>query len=522
MPHRSTLAVTLASLVLLFADPAGAALQDAALDQGVVTMTAWRGQQVERQGSGFVVQSDRFNGYVVTSAALVDRAVTVTVRMPGTNAELVAQQVSDGTSADDAALVLFKVNGLFSVPLTFSRGEYIPGNAVWSVQRFPGEGDYLVSSQGRLARVEQRGDRVAILYHNATVGDQSASIVVNECGHVLGLNLPSAPSVRTPGTDYLNRALGVEGLADFVGRQNVRLSFADSGCISAVTEAREEAAKASEQAMVATRNAEQARLAARELERQLSASNERNEGLIEEARVARERAEAAMQAAEEARANAEETRFELERKTAAIRAETNALMQFLERDRKAAEDRYRQALADQQLAAESRERLWLSLGLVVLLVTAGAVVMLFRRGPRAATPPLGEEVPGSADEAAAPAAAKTDIHREDLVEYVLDGRDEDGIRYLLRISGDQLKNGEGVIIGRNPDASPYIINHVDVSRKHARMRVMKNRVFIEDLGSTNGTSVNGQSIEDRGPVSVDNGDQIIIGSVVMKLRVLGA
>ena len=79
-----------------------------------------------------------------------------------------------------------------------------------------------------------------------------------------------------------------------------------------------------------------------------------------------------------------------------------------------------------------------------------------------------------------------------------------------------------MIIGRNPQDSPYIINHADVSRKHARMRVMKNRVFIEDLGSTNGTSVNGQSIDEKGPVSVANGDQIIIGSVVMKLRVLGA
>jgi pSer/pThr/pTyr-binding forkhead associated (FHA) protein len=108
------------------------------------------------------------------------------------------------------------------------------------------------------------------------------------------------------------------------------------------------------------------------------------------------------------------------------------------------------------------------------------------------------------------------------VEYVLDGRDEDGIRYLLRISGDQMVNPEGVIIGRNPQDSPYIINHADVSRKHARMKVMKNRVFIEDLGSTNGTSVNGQSIDDKGPVSITNGDQIIIGSVVMKLRVLGA
>lgn len=49
---------------------------------------------------------------------------------------------------------------------------------------------------------------------------------------------------------------------------------------------------------------------------------------------------------------------------------------------------------------------------------------------------------------------------------------------------------------------------------------MKDRVFSEDSGSTNGTSVNGQAIEDKGLVTVNHGDQIIIGSVVMKLRVL--
>ncbi|MFP6807619.1 MAG: FHA domain-containing protein [Pseudomonadales bacterium] len=85
-----------------------------------------------------------------------------------------------------------------------------------------------------------------------------------------------------------------------------------------------------------------------------------------------------------------------------------------------------------------------------------------------------------------------------------------------------MKEEGGIIIGRNPKDSPYIINHADVSRKHARMKVMKNWVFIEDLGSTNGTSVNGRSIEDKGPVSVNSGDQIIIGSVVMNLRVLSS
>lgn len=164
-------------------------------------------------------------------------------------------------------------------------------------------------------------------------------------------------------------------------------------------------------------------------------------------------------------------------------------------------------------------RIWL-IGIgIVLFVFVVAFIVAVRRGNRRA--PVREE------RAAAPpketdGSDRTVLRSQELAEYVLDGRDEDGIRYLLRISGDRLINADGAIIGRNPLDSPYIINHADVSRKHARMKVMKNRVFIEDLSSTNGTSVNGQSIDDKGPVSVANGDQIIIGSVVMKLRVLGA
>jgi pSer/pThr/pTyr-binding forkhead associated (FHA) protein len=52
--------------------------------------------------------------------------------------------------------------------------------------------------------------------------------------------------------------------------------------------------------------------------------------------------------------------------------------------------------------------------------------------------------------------------------------------------------------------------------------MMQDRIFIEDLGSTNGTRVNGQSIDNKGPTSVMVGDLITIGSVVLTLQVAGA
>ncbi|MFP6802530.1 MAG: hypothetical protein VCA12_05240 [Pseudomonadales bacterium] len=71
---------------------------------------------------------------------------------------------------------------------------------------------------------------------------------------------------------------------------------------------------------------------------------------------------------------------------------------------------------------------------------------------------------------------------------MVEGRDASGIRYLLKISGDQL--------------------------------VAQDREFIEDLRSANRISVNEDCRADKGLISVSNGDQIIIGSAMMKLMVM--
>jgi hypothetical protein len=122
----------------------------------------------------------------------------------------------------------------------------------------------------------------------------------------------------------------------------------------------------------------------------------------------------------------------------------------------------------------------------------------------------GWEVPGMTDE-----------HNDRLIQFVLDGSDENGTRFLLRFSEDNMNGSEGVVFGRSPGSSPYIINHLDISRKHFCLKKVKGQIFIEDLRSTNGTSLNGRAIGNKGPAVIDSGDQITIGSVVMTLRVLG-
>jgi pSer/pThr/pTyr-binding forkhead associated (FHA) protein len=161
--------------------------------------------------------------------------------------------------------------------------------------------------------------------------------------------------------------------------------------------------------------------------------------------------------------------------------------------------------------------------LVIICIAFVVMALVFYRIGRRAGLQLPNALTMDIDGVAAvePQRADTDIDLA-IAEYLLDGTDDKGIRYKVRVPDRQLRTEAGIIIGRNPQGSPYIINHADVSRKHARMRMMQDRIFIEDLDSTNGTSVNGQSIDNKGPTSVIVGDQIIIGSVVLKLQIVGA
>jgi len=67
--------------------------------------------------------------------------------------------------------------------------------------------------------------------------------------------------------------------------------------------------------------------------------------------------------------------------------------------------------------------------------------------------------------------------------------------------------GERTAIGRSPEASVFL-DDVTVSRNHALMVLRRDGVYIDDLGSLNGTYVNRQRIESR---KLADGDELQIG-----------
>ena len=64
------------------------------------------------------------------------------------------------------------------------------------------------------------------------------------------------------------------------------------------------------------------------------------------------------------------------------------------------------------------------------------------------------------------------------------------------------------VLGRKPEEADYILADEGVSRKHLQIFLQDTKLFITDMGSTNGTFLNTQRLEIDMPVEIREGDVI--------------
>ncbi|MGQ0507224.1 MAG: FHA domain-containing protein [Myxococcaceae bacterium] len=76
-----------------------------------------------------------------------------------------------------------------------------------------------------------------------------------------------------------------------------------------------------------------------------------------------------------------------------------------------------------------------------------------------------------------------------------------------------LKMEKQIVIGRSSELDMVLVEDM-VSRKHAKITAAGGKITIEDLGSTNGTFVNGEKIKQA---RIKEGDRILIGTSILKL-----
>ena len=82
-------------------------------------------------------------------------------------------------------------------------------------------------------------------------------------------------------------------------------------------------------------------------------------------------------------------------------------------------------------------------------------------------------------------------------------------------AGAEFPLGQELTVGRAAGCS-ISLDEQYVSQVHSRIFVRDGSVFVEDLGSTNGTWVNGTRAVGQMPARL--GDRIQIGNVVMEVR----
>jgi hypothetical protein len=101
----------------------------------------------------------------------------------------------------------------------------------------------------------------------------------------------------------------------------------------------------------------------------------------------------------------------------------------------------------------------------------------------------------------------------------------EGTPKSIVITPDMLK--EQVIIGRRDpiteqsppvDLDDFAGYRMGVSRKHAILELLNGNLMVSDLGSSNGTYLNGKRLPMRQPQVVINGDMIRLGQIAITVQ----
>lgn len=85
-----------------------------------------------------------------------------------------------------------------------------------------------------------------------------------------------------------------------------------------------------------------------------------------------------------------------------------------------------------------------------------------------------------------------------------------GKRYVLE--------QEEMVIGRSPNVQ-IVINEQSVSRNHAKCSIQESKVYIQDLGSSNGTYINDRKLTEE--YCLHDGDILRLGNIVFKFFAQG-
>ena len=172
-------------------------------------------------------------------------------------------------------------------------------------------------------------------------------------------------------------------------------------------------------------------------------------------------------------------------------------------------------MATQRMEEQKRIVLWSSAaGAALLLLLALFWVLSARRRRHAVR--MAQDRAAAAEQEAAEARRRAAPVPFDCV---LTGRDGGGAALALNLRRDALGTPGGAVIGRDPVGSSHVVVDESVSRTHARVYARGGVLHVEDLGSTNGTYLNGRRLVEGQGVRMRDGDELVVGALAFRVEV---
>jgi uncharacterized protein YpmB len=422
-------------------------------------------------------------------------------------ATLVGELLADSKEHD---LAIIKVAGLTGEVEVFAAGLPELGRKV--MLKTPGE-----SLEGTVHAALEAGDKQAFprLQHTALIRDgEFAAPLLNNCGEIIGISQSERKSVLDSSLELATDFGTVGDLSaslEFLAEQEIEVQQAGEVCLSV-------AAQLELAEQEAQTNAEK-----------LEVIEQQREQLEKEKAEAAEKKEALENLSEEQRKALEEKENELAEKAKALELKEQELKEAQEA--KEAEEKAKQEKeeelkkAEQEKAEEKQKQVIIAaaLGGLILVLILIAWLMLRKKKSQAVS------AEGEAREAkqklsqqeAKLAAAEQELEKSsaDFQDIVIVGTDEDGNEHRVKVIGKALLHSEnGQVIGRSAQKADYVINLEQVSREHIRLSVSEGLVFAEDLGSFNGSAINGVDLNQAEQKQLKHGDEFRIGTLVCRVH----
>lgn len=461
---------------------------------GTVVQESGSLEQTEKAVLRVVVETDRGDigtgsgsivapGYVLTNHHVVTDGRRFSVRLSGSGEQRRARVL---WASEDLDLAVLEVDNVTEPVVTLGIMELAVRQRVWAIG-YPGVADHMsgspaiapTSTSGVISRLFEGtwgGGRLEIIQHDATINPgNSGGPLVDDCGTVIGVN--------TAGPGSRDRARGAEGV------------FMASHGREAVRELR------------------RLGIPIRVSATRCQGSRTGGGGSAGDA---------------EARIRADSARAQAERATAGARGATERAAAATAAAAAAGEDATAARAAAGEASAAARRSMWLTYGLLAVLLPA--VTVLFLRRPRQEVVRVVErasarirsgyghsrladrrrtgEVAGHGS-----AGHERGRSRPTLLLRNDTGRVWEGGDVVIGDGGLSAERG-GFVIGSAAGLVDAEVRHASVSRRHARVIKRDGKYLVEDLNATNGTQVNDVALRPFVPKSIRPGDRLVLGGGV--------